>query len=1023
MSRLHRVIMWWSEEGWRSVLDVDMAVESVGNAWDQIKTGALDIATTTRNYQYYVPLAVMVVVFWPVVVTLVVSLASASTWLFWLMTSLVFGVVQFVYVLYQFVMISLDILGLSALKTFAMLRSQIRYYTIQKSGLSSYSSQRNSNSSKNSKNNSKHRRGRRREWRNRLDMASTYSDYSQIEIEEASPPNEEKESPKQRPRRFSSLLASPLHRIQAVLPRLRGKTNHSSSMSSSSSTSCPLRPSSLRKRSTVGAVASNSQTKSIIRSATLETSSSSLSSSQMSQKSILHRSKSCSANLEDNIESSPPEQQPQQQPQPRRSSSLTRPRSSDCLLVRRRLSGSSLDGGIDSTGNTSTGTGSRSGSGSGSGNLTNGDEDDDYYHWALRAVEKELKMTGEMLVTTTVRLVEARLQAMAAAQEEGTTNDNNGHNDDNDDHVAVPSAASSLKFLLAGVVKRNHLSVDDLLCENSRVVAECGQHRLSPEARDVIRGYQEEVERCLDWVAESSTATTTTSSHTTTTTQTDDSTTIPKTNSDANSTSHGSSTNNNGDPARLPGKSRLFLSTVVGLQSQSSFSSNASQQQHHQHQHQEEIAELQDRITLVRKLKHNMGRTALMLSGGGAQAMYHVGTIRALIEAKVYQGIKVCVKTVSTDYLFTGRMKRENIRWFPKLVDMGAYWLKHKLLVDTADFKRCCEFYYGDITFEEAFQRTGKHVCITVSASRTSSGGGGGAQRLLLNHISTPHVTLSSAVAASCALPGVMTNFHVVPFLNKAHHPNPKSLYWRLFQTCEWDIRNRALNLSRLGLFPRMFGQDFAKVFKQKYHGNITLVPRFTTMQTFGLKALVNPTVEDMEIYLKFGQSAAWPYINVIQEMLRLERAIDRCLSRLDERLRSIKPEFDLRGASSLADDDTDILGMDDSSCHSRRNVHFASSVREAELLKAKLRTLETENKTLQNQVRQLQQTIGIISHSSKNGTPSASISKNIIPVALSVSISEDDKEDDANFHNQKNTAQNKSSKLPRKKIDAKKVR
>jgi hypothetical protein len=58
-----------------------------------------------------------------------------------------------------------------------------------------------------------------------------------------------------------------------------------------------------------------------------------------------------------------------------------------------------------------------------------------------------------------------------------------------------------------------------------------------------------------------------------------------------------------------------------------------------------------------------------------------------------------------------------------------------------------------------------------------------------------------------------------------------------------------------------MFGQDFAKVFKQKYHGNITLVPRFTTMQTFGLKALVNPTVEDMEIYLKFGQSAAWPYI------------------------------------------------------------------------------------------------------------------------------------------------------------------
>ena len=40
-----------------------------------------------------------------------------------------------------------------------------------------------------------------------------------------------------------------------------------------------------------------------------------------------------------------------------------------------------------------------------------------------------------------------------------------------------------------------------------------------------------------------------------------------------------------------------------------------------------------------------------------------------------------------------------------------------------------------------------------MSASRASSAS---QQRLLLNHISTPHVTLASAVATSCALPGVM---------------------------------------------------------------------------------------------------------------------------------------------------------------------------------------------------------------------------------------------------------------------------
>ena len=93
-------------------------------------------------------------------------------------------------------------------------------------------------------------------------------------------------------------------------------------------------------------------------------------------------------------------------------------------------------------------------------------------------------------------------------------------------------------------------------------------------------------------------------------------------------------------------------------------------------------------------MKQNTGRTALMLSGGGAQAMYHLGTIRALIQSKLYHDIKVisgtsggsisaaccamftpeeifndiCVRTVSTDYRLDGEMKRNNIRWFPPVV-------------------------------------------------------------------------------------------------------------------------------------------------------------------------------------------------------------------------------------------------------------------------------------------------------------------------------------------------------------------
>jgi predicted acylesterase/phospholipase RssA len=370
----------------------------------------------------------------------------------------------------------------------------------------------------------------------------------------------------------------------------------------------------------------------------------------------------------------------------------------------------------------------------------------------------------------------------------------------------------------------------------------------------------------------------------------------------------------------------------------------------------------------------------------------------------------VCVANVSTDYMSNGRMKKENIRWFPSLLEMASYWLKHKLLVDSAEFRRTCEFYYGNITFEEAFERTGKHVCITVSASRAN---GRTAQRLLLNHISTPHVTIASAVGASCALPGVMaptklisknystgelepfevdgvewidgsvqadlpfqriatlfavssfivsqTNFHIVPLLNKAHHPNARSLYWRLFQTAEWDIRGRVLKLSRLGLFPHIFGQDISKVFQQKYHGNLTIVPRFTTMQTIGLKVLANPTEAEMENYLKYGQIAAWPHLNAIRDMIRMERALDDCLKRLEERIPAHQMEY-------LFYDDVDSIASSSAllSSNQGRSVRIIGRPLEEPsslpngnssfTMQSPLQHLQEENQQLREQLRQLQE-------------------------------------------------------------------
>jgi len=201
------------------------------------------------------------------------------------------------------------------------------------------------------------------------------------------------------------------------------------------------------------------------------------------------------------------------------------------------------------------------------------------------------------------------------------------------------------------------------------------------------------------------------------------------------------------------------------------------------------------------------------------------------------------------------------------------------------------------------------------------------------------------------------TNFHVVPFLNKAHHPSQKSLYWRLFQTLEWDIRSRALKLSRLGLFPRFFGQDISKVFKQKYHGNLTIVPRFTTMQTFGLKALSNPTVKDMEGYLKYSQIATWPYLNTIRSIICLEKSLDDCLTRLEARLRTMHPDVDWSNndeIESIASNSVVAGSSNRVRIVGRPSIGMSMRDRDSDRLRQRISSLERDNHQLREELEQL---------------------------------------------------------------------
>eukprot|EP00804_Cyclotella_cryptica_P028617 CCRYP_020604-RC/>CCRYP_020604-RC protein AED:0.05 eAED:0.05 QI:234/1/1/1/0.83/0.71/7/170/964 len=937
------------------------SVEAAEIAPASVNHDANDDSFLTR----YLLALVLVVLFWPVLLTLVAASVSASAWLFWLLIGAVFGLLQLLYVLYNFIMITIDLGGLTLLKSFALIRSYVRYYTYKMTDAAGIDIKSRKRREKKFR--------RRKEWREDVEKAKTYEEYCQIELYEPQP---------------SEATQNPRRSVMRISSRGTEITNNS-----------PISPLSrfgLKKRHGKSPKQDEQQQSTKIpRRSPITSINASLSSSPSRHIRKIHSCldfKDSPGNRVERLSKSQP--------------------------VKRTSSTASLP------------------------NDHSQDEDDqdhDCPTWQ-KVVREDLGMAGDMLLTTMARLREARLQASSTndrceansdgangneANEDGKNNDagiiqDEDTNGNNSYHITSFSSSSSdkrhnedysssLKFLLSGIIKRNHLSVDDALINDCRSVAERGQHSLRKETRDAIDRYGEEVERCLEWVA----------------------------------------------------SGPIFLD-AANNQSHDDAKGGISQLQVMQRQ----LDELDKRYTLVKRMKQNMGHTALMLSGGGAIAMYHLGTIKALVESRRYEQIHVisgtsggsiaaamcaikspaellrdiCVNTVSTDYMLTGEMKRQKIRWFPELLDMGRHWLKNGVLADSSEFKRCCDFYYKDITFEEAFEMTHKHVCITVTASRANAGSG--VQRLLLNHISTPNVTLASAVAASCSLPGFMkptklmikdsrgkqvpfevdgvewidgsvqadlpfkristlfnvsnfvvaqVNFHVVPFLNKAHHPNINTLYWKLFQICMWDIGSRVLNLSSLGLFPKLFGQDVTKVFKQKYYGNLTLVPRFTTMHLFGLKAFQNPTVADMDIYLQDGQIAAWPYLRVLKEMLRIEGSIDECLRKLKTRINSIETGS---GSEHLlhGNDDDDSLSLS-SAVGAAYRARLPGLGREAELLKEKNNSLIQEVMQLRRQVARYQRALGI-SHTTTNIVECRSGTL----VGKSISVSRVDEEEDVDL-------------------------
>ncbi|KAF3196314.1 hypothetical protein TWF679_005364 [Orbilia oligospora] len=188
----------------------------------------------------------------------------------------------------------------------------------------------------------------------------------------------------------------------------------------------------------------------------------------------------------------------------------------------------------------------------------------------------------------------------------------------------------------------------------------------------------------------------------------------------------------------------------------------------------------QTKLDILHDTRSSFGRTSLILQGGAIFGLYHIGVVRALLLRnllpRIITGTGVgaliaALVCIHTDAELPGFLCGEGI-------DLSAFagkekgGVKRKLLrilrtgylLDIGVIERCVRANVGDLTFEEAYQRTKRVLNITLAEQK---GIGGAEIPGLLNHITTPNVLIYTAACASNATGGL---YKAVELLCKDHN-------------------------------------------------------------------------------------------------------------------------------------------------------------------------------------------------------------------------------------------------------------
>lgn len=375
---------------------------------------------------------------------------------------------------------------------------------------------------------------------------------------------------------------------------------------------------------------------------------------------------------------------------------------------------------------------------------------------------------------------------------------------------------------------------------------------------------------------------------------------------------------------------------------------------------------LDDRYLLgmLIQTRKNIGRTALLLSGGSTFGVSHIGVLIALLEnnllpriisgsssGSIIASILCCHTNEEILELLTGIAERQfsifgktdadaNSSKLKVFLERISHFLKFGTFFDISGLQETMYNFVGDLTFREAYNRTGKILNITVSPASMHE------QTRLLNYLTAPHCLIWSAVCASCSLPGIFpsnTIYEKNPRTNDIHewnnddtskyvdgsvdgdlpitrlsemfnvdhiiavqvnpHVSPvlkvavgsvggqldsefKNTLRGVMNDCYDFVTSEMIHylqvMHEMNLYKNLTLKAVL-ILSQKYSGDITILPELNIRDFF--KIFQNPTPQFLLDFILKGSRALWPKITVINNHCRVEFALDKEISYLRGRL------------------------------------------------------------------------------------------------------------------------------------------